>query len=218
MRSSVEFAVPLTLAFTVHEASAPCALASSDCRTRERAHHGARSRDRLAGRAAARLAVARASGLPDAGRIVLRARRDTSPEAFLRGTRGTLERLPIALSITHSAGRAVAAAAHRSTRVGVDVERCGAVRGDQLRYFLTPVERRAGEGHSPTTLWVLKEAAWKALGCDAQTPFGAVALCFDRRGCVTAVSGDGRRIDVRAMLLRPWPGFICAVIAAKEPR
>lgn len=217
MRSSMGFAPHLALAFTTYETSAPNTLTAEGCRIRVDAHDGARSRDRVAGRAAARLAIARASGILDADRIVLRARRDMAPAAFLIGTRGALGELRMALSITHSAGRAVAAAARRSARIGVDLERCGSVRRDQLRYFLTPAERRGGERHSPTTLWVLKEAAWKALGCNAQTPFSAVALRFDERGCVTAVSRDGRTIGVRASLLRPWPGFICAAIAAEEP-
>ena len=218
MQSSVELEVPLTLAFTTHEPSAPPILSSTDRRVRAGALDGKWSGDRLPGCAAARLAIARAFGIPDAERVVLRARRGMSPAAFLLGPRGALRALPTALSIAHSAGRAVAAAAHLSTLLGVDLERYGAVRGDQLRYFLTPAERRGGRRHSPTTLWVLKEAGWKALGCNAQTPFCAVALCFDGRGCVTAVSRDGRTIGVRATLLRPWPGFICAVIAAEEPR
>ncbi len=218
MRSAVGLAVPLTLAFTTHAASAPRTLASSDFGMRAGARNGKWSRDRLAGRTAARQAIARAFEIRDAERVVLRARRGMAPAASLLGARGALEELRIALSITHSAGRAVAAVARRSVRVGVDLERCGSVGRDQLRYFLTPAERRGGKRHSATMLWVLKEAAWKALGCDAQTPFSAVALHFDEAACVTAVSRGGRTIGVRATLLRPWPGFICAVVAAEEPR
>ena len=217
MRSSAGYEASLTLAFTKHETSAWPTLTSSDCGTRVCALDEARSRDLLAGRAAARLAIAGALGIQDAERIVLRARRDMSPAAFILSARGVLDELPVALSITHSAGRAVAAAAHHSTCLGLDLERCGSVRGSQLRYFLTPAERRGGKRHSPTTLWVLKEAAWKALGCNSQTPFSAVALHFDERECVAAVSRDGRTIGVRASLLQPWPGFICAAIAVGEP-
>jgi phosphopantetheinyl transferase (holo-ACP synthase) len=218
MRSSVELATPLTLAFTRHETSAVRTLASSDCGTRAASRDVARSRDRLAGFAAARLAVARASGIPDEGQIVLRARRDMPPAVFLAGARGALQELPIALSVTHSAGRAVAAAACHSLRIGVDLERCGSVRRDQLRYFLALAERRGDDHHSPTALWVLKEAAWKALGCNGTLPFNSVALRFDSRGSVNAVSRDGQTISVRAALLRPWPGFVCAVIVAEKRR
>jgi hypothetical protein len=100
----------------------------------------------------------------------------------------------------------------------VDLERYASVRSRQLRYFLTSAERRDGARHSPTTLWVLKEAAWKALGCDSRTPFSAVTLCFGPSGCLTAVSRDGRTIDVRAALLHPWPGFICAVVSTEEQK
>ena len=218
MQSSVEVAAPLTLAFIAHQTSAPPALAPYLGDMRAGADGVARARDRLAGRVAARLAVARAAGVPDGETIVLRLRRNMSPAVFLAGVRGTLHELPVAISITHSAGRAAAAAAHRSIRFAVDLERCGTVKGCQLRYFLTPVERRNGARHSPTTLWVLKEAAWKALGCDARTPFSAVALCFDPGGRVTAVSLEGRTIGVRSSLLSPWPGFICAAITVEDPR
>lgn len=218
MRSSVEFATALTLAFAAHEASAPCMPASSDYRIPARARGGARSRNRRAGRAAARLAIARASGIEDVGRIVLRSRPDTSPAAFLLGACGAVRELPVALSIAHSADHAVAAVAPRSSRVGVDLERCGSVKTRQLRYFLTPAERRGGRRHSPTALWVLKEAAWKALGCNGGTPFTSVTLHFDARGRVSTVGRDGQMIGVRTALLRPWPGFVCAVVAEGEPR
>ncbi len=218
MRSSAGRAASLTLAFTTHEPSALPTLASIYCCMRAGARNGARNRDRLAGRAAARLAISRALGISDVGRIVLRARPGRPPAVFPVGARGALHELPVALSITHSAGRAVAAAARPSTRVGVDLERCRTVRSRQLRYFLTSTERRDGARHSPTTLWVLKEAAWKALGCDGRTPFSAVALCFDPSGRLTAVSHDGRTIDVRAALFHPWPGFICAVVSAEEQK
>ncbi len=97
-------------------------------------------------------------------------------------------------------------------RVGIDLERAGAVRPAQARYFLTRTERRLARRLGLTALWTLKEAAWKALGAGDATPFTALELHADRSGRLEAVSLHGRRTRARALLARPWRGFVVAVV------
>jgi 4'-phosphopantetheinyl transferase EntD len=148
----------------------------------------ARRRDWRAGRLAAKRAV-RAAGLP--------------------ATR-------LALSIAHVAGRAAAVAAPAPSRVGIDLERAGAVRTTHARYFLTRAERRLARRLGLTALWTLKEAAWKAFRADDATPFTALELHADPRGAIDGVSLYGRRHPARALVARPWPGFVLAVIWVGE--
>ena len=130
-------------------------------------------------------------------------------------------RLPAArltLSIAHVAGRAAAVAVPAPGRVGIDLERAGAVRAAQARYFLTRAERRLARRLGLTVLWTLKEAAWKALRADDATPFAALELHADPRGGVEGVSLHGRRHRARALVARPWPGFVLAVIWVSQAR
>jgi len=130
-------------------------------------------------------------------------------------------RLPAArltVSISHVAGRAAAVAAPAPSRVGIDLERAGAVRPAQARYFLTRAERRLARRLGLTTLWTLKEAAWKALGADDATPFAALEVHADPHGGVEGVSLHGRRHRARALVARPWPGFVLAVVWLSEGR
>lgn len=149
----------------------------------------ARRRDWRAGRLAAKRAV-HAAGLPAAR---------------------------LTLSISHVAGRGAAIAVPAPHRVGIDLERAGAVRPAQARYFLTRAERRLARRLGLTALWTLKEAAWKALGADAATPFTALELHADRSGRLEAVSLHGRRTRARAVRARPWGGeFVVAVVWLEE--
>jgi 4'-phosphopantetheinyl transferase EntD len=150
----------------------------------------ARRRDWRAGRLAAKRAV-HAAGLPAAR---------------------------LTLSISHVAGRGAAIAVPAPARVGIDVERAGAVRPAQARYFLTRAERRLARRLGLTALWTLKEAAWKAFRADDATPFGALELHAGRRGGIEGVSLHGRRHPARAVLARPWPGFVLAVVWVLEER
>jgi 4'-phosphopantetheinyl transferase EntD len=148
----------------------------------------ARRRDWRAGRLAAKRAV-QAAGLPAAR---------------------------LTLCISHVAGRGAAIAVPAPARVGIDLERAGAVRPAHARYFVTRVERRLARRLGLTALWTLKEAAWKALDLPHATPFGALELRADARGRVVEVSLRGVRRAARAMLARPWPGFVLAVVWLEE--
>jgi len=118
----------------------------------------------------------------------------------------------LTLSIAHVAGRGAAIAVPAPARVGIDLERTGAVRPAHARYFVTRVERRLARRLGLTALWTLKEAAWKALDLPNATPFGALELHADGRGRVVAVSLHGVRRKARATISRPWRGFVLAVV------
>lgn len=113
------------------------------------------------------------------------------------------------LAIAHSRGRAVAAAAPRGARIGVDLERDGGVSTAEVRYFAGPDEIR--DGVPPTTLWALKEAAWKAIGPGEATPFRALRLEL-RGGRVVAVRLDGARLRASARVWAPWRGWTAALV------
>src|SRR3954453_6516695 len=104
MRSAAECAIPLTIAFVTHEAGAVRMLDPSERRTCASLVSRERRSDWLAGGFAAKLAIARCSGISDCNRIVLRSRVDMPPAVLLLGTRGALQPLPIALSIAHCTG------------------------------------------------------------------------------------------------------------------
>lgn len=122
----------------------------------------------------------------------------------------------LTLSISHVAGRGAAIAVPAPARVGIDLERAGAVRPAHARYFVTRVEQRLARRLGLTALWTLKEAAWKALDLPNATPFGALELRADAHGRVVEVSLCGVGRPARAMLARPWPGFVLAVVWLEE--
>lgn len=129
--------------------------------------------------------------------------------AHLRGVRPTAR---VLLSVAHAAGRAAAVASAGRGRVGIDLEREGSIHPSHARYFLTRAERSLVRRFGITTLWVLKEAAWKALGLDDATPFTAVELCADPQGEITALMLRRERRCVRVLVTQPWPEFILGVV------
>jgi phosphopantetheinyl transferase len=118
------------------------------------------------------------------------------------------------LTLSHSRGRAVAAAAEKPARIGIDLERMGRITADHTRYFTDPEERAAGI--DPTMLWALKEAAWKAVGLSSDTPFLALVLEL-RQGALTAVRVNGTRFEATSRVWSPWPGWTAALVEL-EPR
>ncbi|HEV8265915.1 MAG TPA: 4'-phosphopantetheinyl transferase superfamily protein [Gemmatimonadales bacterium] len=166
-----------------------------------------------AGRLAAKRAVARMLGLSDLRAIEVRSRPGTRPLVRLPRLSAVV---PLTLSIAHAAGRAAAVVVQArgvgTDRVGVDLERAGTVRSAHARYFLGEAEQSLARRVDLTALWVLKEAAWKALGLRAETPFTALELHLGRDGQLAGLSLLGRRRPARAWLARPWPGFLLAVV------
>ena len=157
----------------------------------------ARRRDWLAGRYAAKQAIAARCAVP-VERLQLVSRTGAGPRCMvLDGEHWT--DLPVSLSIAHCDGVAIAAAADSSTRIGVDIERDGEIAREHVRYFLAASERRT----DASLAWVLKEAAWKALGLGFAVPFTAVQLSFDREsGTLQRVRLNNTWITARADVVR----------------
>ena len=121
--------------------------------------------------------------------------------------------LDLSISVSHADGRALAAATSRPARIGVDLERAGRVAPAHADYFLSRHERERGGALALTELWALKEAAWKALGCDDATPFGELELVFDAGGGVRAVRLGAMLVPVVTELRHPWHGWVGAIVA-----
>ena len=162
-------------------------------------------------RVAARVAVACAVGLPLAS-IGIQHRDGEAPEVSLPAGAE-----PFRVSVSHHGPHAVAAAVPARIHVGVDLEREGAVRPGSARHFLDRREHEEGRhGHDLTSLWMLKEAAWKALGLDPATPFHALRLRFgdDAELCGLEIPSRGRAYRARAVLREVAASVWLAVIVA----
>jgi hypothetical protein len=81
-----------------------------------------------------------------------------------------------------------------------------------VSYYLTADEQGWVARYGRSALWALKEAAWKALRPGADVPFTAVELRFGSAGAVTAVRGRGTGHPAKAWIVRPWPGYVLAVV------
>jgi phosphopantetheinyl transferase (holo-ACP synthase) len=121
--------------------------------------------------------------------------------------------LSLSISLAHTDGHAIAAAAPHPARIGVDLEREGRISPDHGDYFLSLRERRQRHALTLTELWALKESAWKALGCGETTSFGELELVFDDGGCVRAIRLGSMIVPAMAELRRPWAGWVGAVVA-----
>jgi 4'-phosphopantetheinyl transferase EntD len=109
---------------------------------------------------------------------------------------------PLAISVAHCDGVAVSAVADPGTRIGVDIDRASAIPPEQRRYFVAPSEESTTSADT-TLLWVLKEAAWKALGLSASLPFTSLQLVFDSAlETVEALRVDGARVPARTHVIR----------------
>ncbi len=167
-----------------------------------------RRRDWLCGRVAAKRAVGAHVGIGDLQRLMLTSRDRSAPTCVERD-RGPL---PVALSITHADGRALAVAASLGDRVGIDLERSGAVASHHEHLFVGPAERDRSPDMDPTVGWVLKEAAWKAFCCPERLPLRALELEFDVNDALCAVVIAGVRQSARGRMLSVWPGFVAALV------
>jgi 4'-phosphopantetheinyl transferase EntD len=170
---------PYTIAFASNSARAIRALTQSERREYDALPHEGRRRDWLAGRCAAKRAVAVRCGVP-LHHLRLDSRPGTAPLCEVLDDHGRWTRAPFSVSIGHRDGRAIAVAAEPSMRVGVDIDRAGEIVPEHLRYFLAPRERCYGGLIDASLAWVLKEAAWKALTLGSDVPFTAIQLSFDR--------------------------------------
>lgn len=212
--------MPVTLATALDGPEAWRALAPGERRVCAALPTRSRRRDFRAGRLAAKRATA---DLDVALRSAARAEGSCLPET------GGAERQrsgPVArVSLAHRDGRALAAAVPPGIDVGVDLERRGAVRPREAAYFLGGKELPLLRRLDATALWVLKEAAWKLLRCDATTPFHALRLRLTPAAAAALARGlpaplelllEGRGRCARARLVTPWRGYVGCVMTGHE--
>jgi 4'-phosphopantetheinyl transferase EntD len=170
--------------------------------------------ERTAARLAARAAVACAARQP-IGSVVIESRSGSAPAVSLPAGAA-----PFRVSVSHRDGHAAAAAVTAALHIGVDLEAAEAVSEKSARHFLGETERRDGlRCHDLTTLWALKEAAWKALLLDQTVPFSGLQLHFDARGALHRLELPAARTAFRARsrVREPFPGFrLAVVVAARE--
>ena len=132
-----------------------------------------RRRDWLAGRCAAKRAVARRCGV-SIDRLSLETNAGAAPSCSLL-SEGSWTPLPLTLSIAHCGGVAIAATSDLTNSIGVDIEREGSVEPHECRLFLGAGEHAVSQLDA-TLAWVLKEAAWKAFRLGDGIPFAALEL------------------------------------------
>ena len=170
---------PYTIAFASSSAAAVSVLTQGERREYDGLPHEGRRRDWLAGRYAAKRAVAKRCGVP-LHHIQLESRPGAAPLCTVLDDHRRWTHTRFSISIAHRDGWAIAAAAEPSIRVGVDIDRAGEIVPEHLRYFLAPRERCCSGRIDVSLAWVLKEAAWKALALGSDVPFTAIQLSFDR--------------------------------------
>jgi phosphopantetheinyl transferase len=202
------------VAFAAYDPAAIGALTRDERAEYDRLPGDDRRRDWVAGRSAARRAVAAQHGSLDSHDVELIGRERASPRCYARRGPDRIE-LALNVSIAHRDGIACAAASSLAVRIGTDIEREGMPR-DYARYFATPHETAALDVIGPGALWVLKEAAWKALGLDDGVPFSALTMCFSTRGGFSGVRFNDAFISARAHLWRHPGGLISATISVAQ--
>jgi 4'-phosphopantetheinyl transferase EntD len=147
--------------------------------------HDARRRDWLAGRRAAKRAIA---------------------------THADSGAAPASVSISHCDGHGLAAVADHPNRIGVDLEREGEIDLAHRRYFLAPAEWAIADRVGATVVWTLKEAAWKALALTDETPFSALRLAVDHQGELRGLWLHGDWIPATARTWRLSNDYVAAVV------
>lgn len=192
-----------------------CGMSAAECRTCSSLPPHLRA-DWRASRQAAKQAAAAALGLPEsvleAGPPVAGA----GARLRLLGSDGDVVPAPVALSISHRDGRGAAVVDAPGRGVGIDLERDDAVPEGSERFFVTAAEREEAGSLTPSALWALKEAAWKAVGCGDDTPFTAVRLRFDGDGRLGAIEVADRSFPALGGVFAPWPGYVVAVVRLEE--
>jgi 4'-phosphopantetheinyl transferase EntD len=200
-----------TIAGSRCERHHPDDLTPAERREYDAQSHEARRRDWLAGRLAAKEAVAAHCGVPPA-RVRFVRREGNAPDVVVRDDDATPRAMPISISISHCDGLGLAAVADHPARVGVDLERAGQIEHEHLRYFLSPGEWVVAERAGATFVWTLKEAAWKALQLNDATPFSALRLAIDRASNLRGVWLHGDWIPAAAQSWRASHDLVAAAV------
>ena len=211
---------PYSLAFATSDTSPLTALTRRERLDYGQLPHEARRREWLAGRHAAKRAVSAFRGLgTPLHHIELESRADCAPRCLVRDDVERWTLAPLVLSIAHTEGIAIAVAASRSVRIGVDIEREDDIGPEQYRYFLAPSELAQAQRLGVTLLWVLKEALWKALGLGHALAFTSVQLAFFHGTDTLAGAWVERRwtgARARCLSLGNRPELIAAVVTIEE--
>ena len=165
-------------------------------------------------RAASHLACQRAVNAlwGSAARVSLLSRPGRAPLAWV-ATGGATHHANV--SISHRGGVGAAIVSRNADAVGIDVEHCDAVKPEQQRLFLSPRERNEVTTVSPTTLWSMKEAAWKALQLDMTVAFHELQLGFDN-GRLATVTFRGARRFASALISDVTPGFVVVAVQLRS--
>lgn len=172
--------------------------------------------DWLAGRLAAKRAIAQRFGVTRLASVQLESRPGQAPAALTEDA-GTWYPLPATISVAHTRGWGLAAIADRQFRIGVDIDHRDAVDGSHARYFLTSSESRALDANDAALLWVQKEAAWKAFGLEASDAFMDLELELGDDLIARAAVVRGKRVAVDAAVWMPAHGLVAAAVwTAKE--
>ena len=153
------------------------ALTLREQRDYEALPHAARQRDWLAGRHAAKRAISARWNIP-AAEIELRSTPGAAPQPYVRRGTHSWSPLPDRLTIAHCDGVAIAVASAATSSFGVDLERAAEVSPLELRYVVSESERSDLCGIDPTLIWLLKEAAWKALSLTPTESLSSLQLVF----------------------------------------
>ena len=191
-----------------------CALTPREQREYDGLPHQPRRRDWLAGRSAAKRAICLRWDVP-AARIELVSIPGAAPRAIIRTRTGRWAPLPDRLTITHRDGIGLAAAFPSTAKVGVDLERAAELSPRALRYIASEAERSSLRDIDPTLVWVLKEAAWKALDLQSTAPLSSLQLVFQAgTDALTAVRHEERQFKTRSTVgqLQVGQRLIAAVV------
>jgi 4'-phosphopantetheinyl transferase EntD len=166
---------PWTIARSRFDSRAVSELSFDENREYAALTHDARRRDWLAGRIAAKRAIAAHVASSSAA--------------------------PFSMSISHHDGYGLAAVVDGPARIGVDLARVGEIEREHYRYFLAAGEWPIVERIGATAVWALKEAAWKAVSLSPDTPFGALELSIDDAEQLAGLRIDGAW---KAAIGRTW--------------
>jgi 4'-phosphopantetheinyl transferase len=183
---------------------------------------GPRRADWRLGRWTAKAALARWLAVP-LPRIEVLAAADGAPEAWVDGAPA-----PVSISLSHRAGRALAAIDAAPGAVGCDLEVVEPRSGAFVREWLAPSEQRLLEGCNESRRALLANLMWAAK--EAAAKVRREGLRLDVRGAVVSASENGAtrwwsplQVDWSdgAGTTRGWwraePGWVMAVAADPRP-
>lgn len=116
------------------------------------------------------------------------------------------------VSASRRDGRAVAVAVPAGVRVGVDLERAGAVDLPSVRPHLTTFEEILAADLDPAIVWSAKRAAGKALAMGASLPIGEIELCPGSAGKLLGVYVGDAFFPMHTRITEPWPGYVMTTV------